>query len=430
MRLINVRGNRRPENGIAWVPAWQFADKYVGKTRVASSGDGTTPQSPAVPEPVPSNVLIVDDDAKSRLALHDLLDAPGRNTIVAASGEDALRCVLKQDFAVILLDVQMPRLDGFETAKLMRERERSRHTPIIFLTGAHDDLKSVFRGYEAGAVDYIIKPPNPDVLRSKVSVFVDLYTKNALLRQEVAERKLAEAQLRTSEENLRALAAHLQSVREEERTRISREIHDQLGQELTGLKIEVNWIATRLPDGNKALVTRAHSALHLIDDIVQSVRRIAAGLRPAISDQLGLAAAIEWQTKDFRKRTGIRCKLALPADMPALDQEGATAMYRVFQELLTNVARHAEASRVEVTMEVDGEILVLSVEDNGKGIGKASLFGANALGFLGMRERLRPLGGNIEVDETREKGTKVSAYIPIGSERTASRRPPPEDVYV
>ncbi|MEO8135334.1 MAG: response regulator [Betaproteobacteria bacterium] len=365
------------------------------------------------PDPLESAILIVDDDPRSRMALRELLQAPGCVAVVAESGDEALRWLLKRDFAAILLDVQMPGLNGFETARMIRERERSRHTPIIFLTGTHEDLESVFRGYEAGAVDYIVKPPNTDVLRSKVEVFVDLFNKNAELRREVAERKLAVEQLRASEENLRGLAVRLHSVREEERARISREIHDELGQELTGLKIELSWIASRLPKDLGALVEKAKSTLGLIDDTIESVRKIAAGLRPAVSDQLGLAGAIEWQVKDFRKRTGIRCKLSLPGELPAFDPEQATAMFRICQELLTNVARHAAASRVEVALHLESARLVLSVEDNGRGLGEVRLFGLQSLGFLGMQERLRPYGGKIEIDSTGGKGARITATLPL-----------------
>jgi len=381
--------------------------------------DWPSERQPA-PEPAESSslepsILIVDDDKPSRMALAELLNAPGRNTVVARSGEEALRFLLKQDFAVVILDVQMPGIDGFQTAKMIRERERSRHTPIIFLTASYQDQESVFRGYEAGAVDYIMKPPDADVLRSKVTVFVDLYLKNALLRREVAERKLIEEQLRTSQESLRALAAHLQSVREEERTRISTEIHDQLGQELTGLKIELKWIASRLPKSPRTLTEKAESTLALIDQTIQSVRRIASGLRPAVPDEAGLVAAVEWQVRDFRKRTGIRCKLVVAEQLPELDQDQATALLRVCQELLTNVARHAEASRAEITMRAERGIVSLSVEDNGKGVGQVALDGPKSLGFLGMRERVRPLGGKIEVDPARAKGTKVTVSLPLGA---------------
>src|SRR5262249_15636067 len=148
----------------------------------------------------------------------------------------------------------------------------------------------------------------------------------AALSAEVAERKVIEEQLRESEENLRALAAHLQSVREDEQTRIAREIHDELGQALTGLKMDLTWLIKRLPPAQKPMVDKAKSMFDFIDDTIQSVRRIATGLRPEVLDEVGLAAAIGWQTKEFQKRTGIRCMVELPPDGFQPDRERATAV--------------------------------------------------------------------------------------------------------
>jgi len=361
-----------------------------------------------------AGILIVDDDSRSLLALQELLQGVTQKVVLAHSGEEALRCVLKEDFAAILLDARMPGVDGFETARLIRERERSRHTPIIFLTGAYEDVHSVFRGYEAGAVDYIVKPLVPEILKSKLAVFVELYNKNAVLIREIAERKRAEEHLRKSEENLRALAAHLQSVREEEWTRIAREIHDELGQSLTGLKMDLTWVANRLPGDQRALAEKTKSMFGLIDDTIQSVRKIASRLRPEVLDQLGLTAAIGWHAADFRKRTGIRCKLSLPSVTPTLDRERSTAAFRIFQELLTNVARHANATRIDVVLRIESGALVLTVEDNGKGIAESAIDDPKSLGLLGMRERVLPFGGSIEIAGARNKGTNVRVSIPLG----------------
>src|SRR3990170_4013570 len=188
-----------------------------------------------------ANILLVDDERRNLVALRELLAGEDRELLLARSGEEALRHALQHDFAVVLLDVRMPGMDGFETARLLRSRERSSLTPVIFLTAAADELESVFRGYEVGAVDYLVKPLVPEVLRSKVAVFVELHRKSAELACEIAERRAAE-------QRLRELAAHLQSVREEERTHIAREIHDELGQVLTGLKMDVIWLAARLAE--------------------------------------------------------------------------------------------------------------------------------------------------------------------------------------
>jgi signal transduction histidine kinase len=343
-------------------------------------------------------ILAVDDDPKTLMALRELLGGAGQSVVVADSGEKALRCVLKQDFAVILLDARMPGVDGFETARMIRERERSRHTPIIFLTGASEDVSSMFRGYEAGAVDYLVKPLVPEVLKSKIAVFVDLYNKNESLR--------------ASEENLRALAARLQSVREEERARIAREIHDQLGQSLTGLKMDLTWLNARLP-GEKKVAEKVKSMFKLIDDTIQSVRKIASLLRPEVLDQLGLAAAVGWQARDFQMRTGIRCKVSLPPEAIAAEAELSTAAFRIFQELLTNVARHAGATRVDVAMRAEAGRLVLEVHDNGKGISEADLSGSKSLGLLGMRERAMAFGGSVEFAGSGGKGTRVTVVLPL-----------------
>jgi signal transduction histidine kinase len=360
-----------------------------------------------------ASILIVDDDPHSLFALQELLQSFAQTVVAANSGKDALRCVLQQDFAAILLDARMPGIDGFETARLIRKSERSRHTPIIFLTGAYEDVHSVFRGYEAGAVDYIVKPLTPQILKSKLSVFVELHNKNAALLREIAERRQAEEHLRKSEESLRALAAHLQSVREEEWTRIAREIHDEFGQALTGLKMELTWIASRLPEDQPGLCERAKSMFDMIDDTVQSVRNIASRLRPEVLDQLGLCPAIVWHTEDFRKRSGLRCKLSLPPDAPSLDRERSTAAFRIFQELLTNAARHAHATRIDVAVLVDSDTLVMTVKDNGKGIDEAAVYSSKSLGLLGMRERVLPFGGSIDIARVHSRGTRVRVSIPI-----------------
>jgi signal transduction histidine kinase len=359
-----------------------------------------------------ANVLIVDDDRRNRMALQEVLQRPELKLVLADSGEAALRCVLKDDFAVVLLDARMPGLDGFETAKLIRQRPRSRHTPIIFITGVSEDLSSVFRGYEVGAVDYIVKPVDPQVLKSKVSVFVELHAVNAALHLEIGERKRTEQRLRESQEKLRALAARVQSVREDEQIRIAREVHDGLGQALTGLKMDLTWLVDKLRADQEPLAEKIESMFQLIDATIGSVRRIAAGLRPELLDEAGLSAAICWHARDFQQRTGIRCIVDASPDCNGLDPGRSTAVFRVFQEALTNVARHANATRVDVAMRIGGAVLTLEVRDNGKGIAPDALRDPKALGLLGMRERVLPFAGSVEISASRGKGTRVVVSIP------------------
>jgi signal transduction histidine kinase len=360
-----------------------------------------------------ADILLVDDEPANLLALQGLLEPLEQNLLLARSGEDALRLALKHDFAVILLDVRMPGLDGFETARLIRERPRSQHTPIIFLTGVSAEMESAFRGYEVGAVDYLVKPLLPDVLRSKVSVFVELHKKNVELTREVGERKLAEQQLRESEEKLRALAARLISVREEERTRIAREIHDELGQVLTGLKMDVMWLGKRLPAQQKSLTEKIEGMGQLIDSTVNLVRGISSGLRPEILDEMGLLEAIKWQAAEFQKRMGIRCRVRLPAEQGQVDRDLSTTVFRIFQEVLTNVARHARATSVKVDLRIAPHELAMDVVDNGVGIADSEARGRHSLGLLGMQERAQLFGGEVRISGTPGKGTSVAVRIPL-----------------
>lgn len=359
-----------------------------------------------------ANILLVDDEPKNLLALSALLEDLGHPLLLARSGEEALRCALEHELALILLDVRMPGFDGFDTARALQTRERSRLTPIIFLTAAADEIGSIFRGYEVGAVDYLIKPLVPEVLLSKVSVFVDLHRKNAELSREIAERRLAEQQLRESEERLRALAGHVITVREQERAHIAREIHDELGQVLTGLKMDIVWLSKRVEA--PALRDKARAMSRMVDDTLRTVRKISTGLRPEVLDDMGLVAAIAWQTTTFQKRAGVRCHSSLPPETVVFDKDLSTTMFRIFQELLTNVARHAQATRLDVELRSVDDRLVLKVSDNGVGIAPGNANGKTSLGLLGMRERARQLGGSIDISSVRGAGTRVAVSIPMG----------------
>jgi PAS domain S-box-containing protein len=237
---------------------------------------------------------------------------------------------------------------------------------------------------------------------------------------DVTERMQAEEQLRASREQLRALSARLLSAREEERKSIAREIHDELGQALTGLIIELSWLEDKLellPDEEAARPLRAKTAsmLRLADSTVESVRRIAAKLRPGLLDDFGLVAAIEWHAQEFEQRTGVSCRVTSELDETILSPEQATALFRIVQEALTNVARHAAATTVQVRIMQDGNQLLLSVEDNGRGIGEEILSSARSLGVIGMRERATLLGGELQVTDSRDGGTRVVARVPVGS---------------
>jgi PAS domain S-box-containing protein len=239
-----------------------------------------------------------------------------------------------------------------------------------------------------------------------------------LIASDLSAVKRVERELRASSEQSRNLAARLLSVREEERTRIAREIHDELGQSLTAVKIDLAWLAGRLPRRNAGMLERIRSTLELADSIIQSVRRISTELRPGILD-LGLAAAVEWQAQEFQDRTGIQCQLRLLAQ-EVVAPNVSTALFRILQETFTNVARHAGATRAEVVLQRERDRLVLAIRDDGRGFDQADPSLSGSLGLVGMRERAAMLGGGVSISSAPGRGTSVIAWIPL--------RPPEEAV--
>ena len=219
-------------------------------------------------------------------------------------------------------------------------------------------------------------------------------------------------ELEASLGQLRALAARLQSIREEERKRVSREIHDQLGQVLTAIKIDVSSLIRGFPEKERKELNRVPSILNSVDGAIQTVRRIATELRPGMLDDLGLVATIEWAGEEFGVRTGTKCYLELPTDDLVVDQDKATAIFRIFQEMLTNIARHAEANEVRARLVAEGGNVTLEVRDNGKGIPKEKLRKGGSLGILGMRERATLLGGDLTITSSPGQGTAVIVRIP------------------
>jgi PAS domain S-box-containing protein len=228
---------------------------------------------------------------------------------------------------------------------------------------------------------------------------------------DITEQRESKESLRLQSEQLRALSARLQQVREEERTMVARDLHDQIGQILTAIKMDVTWMARHLPKAQNEIHDRANETIELINDGVRSVRKICSGLRPGILDDLGLAAAIEWQASEFASRTRIPCQVSVPPADLRLDGDRATAVFRIFQEALTNVIRHAEARAVRVSLyQEDGE-LVLIVEDDGKGFYEAKISGP--LGLLGMKERAQMCGGEVQISSSPGKGTTVTVRVPL-----------------
>jgi PAS domain S-box-containing protein len=236
--------------------------------------------------------------------------------------------------------------------------------------------------------------------------------------QDITERKEAEEALKTSYRQLRALSARIQSVREEEAARIAREIHDDLGQKLTGLKMDLARAERKIgalesSSPVNSLLDTIVSAHELVDDLGAAVQKIASNLRPELLDKLGLAAAVEFESRRLQERTGISCEAHVPIEEVKLTSEMSTALYRIFQECLTNVARHAKATRVKTELLIESDAVVLTVQDNGRGFAPAELASAHSLGLLGMKERAALLGGEVIFETHPPNGTIVTARLPF-----------------
>ena len=234
--------------------------------------------------------------------------------------------------------------------------------------------------------------------------------------EDITERKKAEAELRLSRRQLSALSKHLQQSREQERSGIAREIHDDLGQILTAIKMDAVWLQGKIPEDQPVLYKKAEDTISLVDAAIQSVKRISSDLRPGLLDDLGLAAAIEWQAGEYQKRSGIHINVSTDPENIILGDDLSIAVFRICQETMTNIVRHSKSTDAWLDLIVDSEVLTLVVFDNGIGITDKELGKNKSFGLIGMRERVQSFGGQIKIFKIKDGGTKVDVRIPITAE--------------
>jgi signal transduction histidine kinase len=349
------------------------------------------------------NILMVDDQPAKLLSYEVILEELGENLIKANSGREALELLLRTDVAVVLMDVSMPELDGFELADMIRQHPRFQKTAIIFISGVHLTDLDRLKGYERGAVDYISVPVNPELLRAKVSVFADLHRKSH--------------QLEMLNSELKTLSSRLIATQDEERRRIARELHDGLGQELSVAKMMTDRIVMQ----NRAdELTRKEVAdvSELIDHAIQQVRNISHLLHPPLLDEVGLQVALQCYLEGFTKRSGIEVSLEVqPSDFPRLAREIETALFRIVQEAVTNVFRHSGAHKAWVSLQKEGNQVVGTVRDDGNGIAEQIVkFRPESIGIgiAGMRQRVKEFSGELRLTNV-QPGTLVEIVIPCDS---------------
>lgn len=348
-----------------------------------------------------------------KLQILNLEDNPNDYELIRAALEDygikcdVVRVETKKEYVaalnaggidLILADYSLPGFDGISALDLASGRS----TPFVFVSGQIGEEFAI-EALKKGATDYVFK--------NRIDKLGPAVKRAVLEARERAERKAAEEDLRRSRERLRNLSAHLEKVREEERIRIAREIHDELGQALTALKMETAWF--RRYAGSKEVSEKAAGMSLLLDSTISSMKKIISQLRPGVLDHLGLVAAMEWQAREFQERTGILLEFVPGIEETEPSAEVATAVFRIFQEALTNIARHAEATKAEASLELTEGKIILTVEDNGRGIRDEQLANLKSFGIIGIRERALFLGGNVTISGHEGKGTILELVLPL-----------------
>jgi len=358
---------------------------------------------------VKATILMVDDQPAKLLSYEAILAELGENLVKANSGKEGLELLLKHDVAVVLMDVSMPELDGFELADMIRQHPRFQNVAIIFISAVHLTDLDRLRGYQRGAVDYISVPVNPELLRAKVSVFAELHRKTK--------------QLEALNDELRRLSSSMIAAQDDERRRLARDLHDGLGQDLAAAKMILEGID---PGNGPAAATGSSvaDACTIIDRALQQVRSVSYLMHPPLLDEVGLQPALQWYVDGLAKRSGIAISLELrPHEFPRMSPEIERTIFRVVQEALTNVYRHSGAHQAWVTVGREDGRVISTICDNGTGVSDRVVdFQPESIGvgIAGMKQRVKEMGGFLTLSNT-GSGSMLEAVIPIAAPAAAAR---------
>ncbi|PIQ24144.1 hypothetical protein COW36_10750 [bacterium (Candidatus Blackallbacteria) CG17_big_fil_post_rev_8_21_14_2_50_48_46] len=390
-------------------------------------------------------ILLVEDDPSLRLLFQQKLTRYGYQVTSLESAEAAWELIQKDHFDLLILDWILPGMSGLELCRLLRERPNSEYLYIWVIT-ARDAREDLLEVLAAGANDYLAKPIDMQLLEVRARIAEQQVhhlqerrkAENALaqyhleleqrvldrtealsdtvqaLQDEIQQRSTAEALLAQTRDQLRALASRLLSIQEDQQKRISREIHDELGQAMTALKLDLGWLAKNLPQEQTELHAKIQRMIPLVSDTILTIQRICAELRPGLLDDLGLVDALEWLVQEFGERTGIHTQFdVMPEDLD-IPSDLATPLFRICQESLTNVMRHAEAQNVRILLEAQDSTLRLEIVDNGKGIPPDRIEHPSSLGLMGIRERLLSWNGEVRISGSPGQGTTI--YVTVALE--------------
>jgi signal transduction histidine kinase len=414
--------------------------------------------------------LAIDDNINNLMALEALLSEayPESITIKAQNGEDGIKNAISELPDVIFLDILMPLMDGYQVCSQIRDDNRIKYIPILMLTAAGDDKYIRIKALQAGADAFISKPVGESELRAQVAAMLRIKkseeelrgeremlsklvnertkqlqqklreqrkTENKLrhtliklessrisslnlmedLRDEIEIRKSKEIEIERSREQLEKLNLYLQKIREEERRLIARELHDELGQELTAVKIDLASLKSSVDDKMDFKI-KIDKISSLVSDSIGTVKRLTSELRPHILEDLGLIAAIEWYTSEFITRTGINTKLNIDKDIE-LDKELEFVIFRIMQESFTNIARHSKAESASIFFSQRKRSILLEIEDDGIGLSEINQKSAKSFGLFIMKERAREIGGTLVIESVSGHGTTIRLSVPNVSKK-------------
>ncbi|MEJ2154486.1 MAG: response regulator [Desulfobacteraceae bacterium] len=385
-------------------------------------------------------ILVVDDDMLSVEMCRHLLEAEGYVVHTATNGREALERVQEVWPDLILLDIVMPEMGGYKACLLLKKQDATMDIPVIFMSGLTETFDKV-KAFEAGGIDFISKPVEPLELMARVrnqislgrlqqelkEVNADLEKRvaarsqelsvvNEALVAEIEERKQTERALTYSREQLRALYVQLANIEEGERRRLARELHDQVGQNLTALGINLNVVLNQLSDMSRGKVeARLHDSLRIASETAVSIRDVMAALRPQVLDDYGLKAALQMEAERFAVRTGISTDVVGKEANPRASDGVETALFRIAQEALTNVSKHGRAKRAVVRMEQADGRMRLTIEDDGVGFDpeKVNPGRHSGWGLVNMRERIQAHDGSLKVISSPGAGTRIEVEVTL-----------------
>jgi signal transduction histidine kinase len=382
-----------------------------------SRGEPLCKPDQGMTEALATNILLVDDDPSNIKLLARSLGACGHYRLVSVTDSRNVVELCKQHhFDLIILDLNMPFMDGFQVMSQLRQLKDVDSLCLILVVTAQHDQECRVRALQEGAADYVTKPFQVDELLARVNnlIKVRLYQKHMKMLNQTLETGVRERteELLRSRQLIRELAAHREKIREEERAHIAREIHDEFGQYLTALRMDAAMLNIRYGGSNEALKQHLLNMKQTIDTTIGVVRNMATALRPGALD-MGLVSAAEWLLAGFEERTGIVCRLHATREDLGLDDDRATAAFRILQEALTNITRYAQAKEVDVNIGLVEASLVMVIKDNGVGFNPAEVRSRKTFGLLGIRERALMFGGKSSIESESGSGVILRVEIPL-----------------